>query len=76
MSHESLDALEEKVREVSHRLAGMRDENASLRARVEELERELEAQRGAGGTGPDWDRDEVRRRVEGLTARLAELLEL
>jgi len=75
MSFESLDLLERRVAETAERLAALREENAVLRARVIELEHELSAGR-PGGDGEAWarERDALRRRLEKLSARLAELL--
>lgn len=73
MSGESLETLEERVREAGLRLGSLREENEDLRSRVEELERELDALRGASGPARDRDREELRRRVDRLVARLAQL---
>lgn len=75
MSFESLDLLERRVAETAERLAALREENAVLRARVIELEHELAAGR-PGGDGEAWvrEREALRRRLEKLSARLAELL--
>ena len=75
MRTDPLEALEEQVREASARIGGLREENAELRTRVEELERELDAHRGTSGAARDRQREEIRRRVERLAARLAELVE-
>lgn len=75
MSFESLDLLERRVAEAAERLTALREENAVLRARVIELEHELSAGR-SGGDGEAWarEREALRRRLEQLSARLAELL--
>lgn len=75
MSFESLDLLERRVAETAERLSALREENAVLRARVIELEHQLEADRPAGDAGA-WEREReaLRRRLEKLSARLAELL--
>jgi uncharacterized protein YukE len=105
---EWLDSLESRVREAAERLRDLRQENASLRDRIEDLEtrlaaapqtdsgplreeneelrtrvRDLEAQLAAaeslnGEAAERWDteREEIRRRVEGLTRRLEELAEI
>lgn len=75
MSFESLDLLERRVAETAERLSALREENAVLRARVIELEHELSSGRSAGdGAGWERERDALRRRLEKLSARLAELL--
>lgn len=75
MSFESLDLLERRVAETAERLSALREENAVLRARVIELEHELSSDRAAGdGAGWERERDALRRRLEKLSARLAELL--
>jgi hypothetical protein len=75
MSFESLDLLERRVAETAERLTALREENAVLRARVIELEHELSAGR-PGADGEAWarERDALRRRLEKLSSRLAELL--
>jgi hypothetical protein len=75
MSFESLDLLERRVAETAERLSALREENAVLRARVIELEHELSAGR-PGGDSEAWtrEREALRRRLEKLSARLAELL--
>jgi hypothetical protein len=75
MSFESLDLLERRVAETAERLSALREENAVLRARVLELEHQLAAGRPGGGD-ESWarERDALRRRLEKLSARLADLL--
>lgn len=75
MSFESLDLLERRVAETAERLSALREENTVLRARVIELEHQLEAGRPAGDRAA-WEREReaLRRRLEKLSARLAELL--
>ena len=75
MGYEFLEALEERVHEAGEALGGLREENAALRARVGELERELEAQRSPGPAARDEEREEIRIRVERLSAKLAELVD-
>lgn len=74
-----LDRLEEKIHSAATRLRELAAENDRLAARVAELE----AAAGSGAAEPaeapaaaEWrrERDEVRRRVEKLARRLAELL--
>jgi len=82
-----LGELEAKVREAAARLAELREENRTLRARVEELEIEAEAESADAGedaaaavpasdAGEEWSRErrEIRRRVESLTETLEDLL--
>jgi len=113
---EWLDSLESRVRDAVGRLGELREENGTLRERIEELEtrlatmatpparpeeeperdgdaeiealrahaRELERSLAAAETeraeaaaaAKSWEveREEVRRRVEGLTGRLEELV--
>jgi hypothetical protein len=75
MSFESLDLLERRVAEAAERLSALREENTVLRARVIELEHELASGR-PGADGAQWarEREALRRRLEKLSARLADLL--
>lgn len=71
-----LDSLESRVREAAERLQDLRQENAALRNRIEDLETRLAAaESGNGEAAAHWEteREEIRRRVEGLTRRLEEL---
>jgi predicted nucleic acid-binding Zn-ribbon protein len=84
-----LEGLERLVQEAARRLADLRSENDSLKTRIAELEtaaddalahrvRELEDQLAEARVTLDRDakeRDEVRRRVEGLTKKLEGLVE-
>ena len=75
MEIEWLDRLEARVRDAVARLGEMKEENRTLRDRIEELEGRLAAPSEDGGDDGEWqaEREEVRRRVEGLTERLAGL---
>ena len=69
-----LQALEEKVHAAAGRLRELREENASLRQRIEELEERLAAP--ASDEAARWteEREEIRGRVERLVERLEGLL--
>jgi cell division septum initiation protein DivIVA len=70
---EWLDRLEARVRDAVARLGEMKEENRTLRERIEELEGRLAAHGGDAGDGAGaWaaEREEVRRRVEALAERL------
>lgn len=83
---EWLDVLEAKVHEAAETLRQLRDRNRELEIRTAELEEQLAAAEAAvagAGTPGDGDegaraweeeRDEIRRRVEKLTAGLEELV--
>lgn len=73
MGIEFLDALEDRVRQAAERLEELGRDNAELRRRVEELERELDAAELDGEKHWHRERDEVRRRVGALVDRLAAL---
>jgi predicted RNase H-like nuclease (RuvC/YqgF family) len=75
---EWLDALESRVREAAERLRDLGQENAALRDRIADLETRLAAAEGGSGAAGRWEaeREEIRRRVEGLTRRLEELAEI
>lgn len=75
MTFPSLDALEQRVEQTGERLGALRDEIAQLKARVAELERELDAARGDGERAWAKEREQLRRRVEKLAGRLGALLE-
>jgi FtsZ-binding cell division protein ZapB len=75
---EWLDHLEARVRDAVARLGEMKEENRTLRERIEELEGQLAARsEDAGGDAGSWaaEREEVRRRVEALAERLEGLVE-
>jgi chromosome segregation ATPase len=73
---EWLDRLEARVRDAVARLGEMKEENRTLRERIEELEGRLAARSEDGGDGEsgagEWqaEREEVRRRVAALAERL------
>ncbi|MFN7941665.1 MAG: cell division protein ZapB [Thermoanaerobaculia bacterium] len=73
MGLEFLDPLEDRVREASERLRELARDNADLRRRVEELERELDAAELEDEKHWHREREEVRRRVGALVDRLAAL---
>ncbi len=81
MEIEWLDRLEARVRDAVARLGEMKEENRTLRDRIEELEGQLAAHAEDGGDGASdagqWqaEREEVRRRVEALAERLEGLVE-
>lgn len=71
-----LDSLESRVREAAERLQTLRQDNQQLRDRVSDLEGRLaEAEARNGDAAGSWEaeREEIRRRVEGLSRRLEEL---
>ena len=73
MEIEWLDSLESRVRDAVARLGELREENGTLRERIEELETQL-ATTAAAAKSWEVEREEVRRRVEGLTGRLEGLV--
>ena len=75
MNFDSLDLLEQRVKETTARLAELGQRNAELAARVSELEQELAAAQASAGGAWTQERDQLRRRVEKLAARLSEALE-
>ena len=72
-----LQALEEKVHAAAGRIRELRDENATLRRRVEELEDQL-AGVPASDEAVRWaeEREEIRGRVERLVEQLEKLGDL
>lgn len=77
---EWLDVLEAKVHEAAERLRELRDRNRELEIRVAELEEQVaaagaaaDAARNEGARAWEAEREEIRRRVERLTANLQEL---
>lgn len=72
MNFDFLDILEQRVKEAGDRLAELREQNAALAARVAELERA--GAQGAGEAAWTKERDQLRKRVEKLAARLESLL--
>jgi len=75
MSFEALELLERRVNEAAERLAAACEESGVLRARVTELEQQLAASGGADSQAWQSEREALRKRVEKLARRLAELLE-
>jgi len=74
-----LRSLEEKVHAAADRLRTLREENAALRAQVENLEERLAAATAAtGGDAGGWaeEREEIRGRVERLVEHLEALEDL
>jgi len=74
-----LEALELRVHEATARLQDLANENATLTARIGELERQLEESTPEGdakaATAWKQERHDIRRRVERLTVDLESLLE-
>ena len=75
-----LSPLEQKVRAAAERIQALKQENATLHHRIEDLEGQLAA---AAAPAPDEDaarwqeeRREIRERVERLTRTLEELAEV
>jgi len=70
-----LQALEDKVHAAAGSIRDLREENATLRRRVEELEERLAAPPVAGAADR-WieEREEIRGRVERLVEHLEGLL--
>lgn len=69
-----LDSLETRVREAAERLRDLRQENASLRDRIEDLETRLAAAAAADPSDGGRRREEnaeLRTRVRDLEAQLA-----
>jgi len=73
---EWLNTLEDKVRAAGERIRGLREENATLHRRIEELEERLAATTSSG-EAERWveERQEIRGRVERLVEHLEGLLE-
>jgi predicted nuclease with TOPRIM domain len=71
-----LRTLEDKVHAAADRIRALREENAALRAQVEDLEERLTAT--PTGAAEAWaeERDEIRGRVERLVEHLEELGEI
>ena len=72
-----LQALEEKVHAAAGRILELREENARLQRRIEELEERL-ATPATDEAGARWieEREEIRERVARLVERLEGLEEL
>ncbi|NJL30070.1 MAG: cell division protein ZapB [Thermoanaerobaculia bacterium] len=71
-----LNDLEEKIREAAKRLAELRSENETLKARVAELETMLGERDSADDGAAAWteEREQIRERVERMVEHLEELL--
>ena len=75
MSIPWLKELEERVQETSARIRELREENASLKNRVAELEKELAtAPKAADQKIWEDEKTEIRQRVEQLAEHLEGLL--
>jgi predicted nucleic acid-binding Zn-ribbon protein len=74
-----LEALEQRVHEATARLQDLAGENATLSARIADLERQLDESTPAGdekaATAWKQERHDIRKRVERLTGDLESLLE-
>ena len=71
-----LEILEERVREAADRIQTLREDNARLAGRVQELEETLENAAATEETSSwEQEREEIRGRVERLAQSLAGLLE-
>lgn len=75
MAAKVLDELEARVREAVERLRTLQEQNARLSERISELEEQLADADSGEAAAWEKEREEVRRRVEGLTRTLADLLE-
>ena len=69
-----LRTLEEKVHAAAGRIRELRDENAGLRQRIDELEARLATPASDGAERWTEEREEIRGRVERLVEHLEELL--
>jgi BMFP domain-containing protein YqiC len=69
-----LRVLEEKVHAAAGRILELREENAGLRRRIEELEARLAAPASDGADRWTEEREEIRGRVARLVEHLEELL--
>ena len=69
-----LTELEQKIRAVTDAQRELREENESLKSRIDELQDELKI--AAAGESAKWQeqRAQIRRRVEKLASGLEELL--
>jgi predicted RNase H-like nuclease (RuvC/YqgF family) len=68
--------LEKKVDKAAAELASLRKQNKSQAAKIKKLEDQLAEAAGGAASAADWDqeRDEIRKRVEKLSAGLEKLL--
>ncbi len=71
-----LQVLEEKVHAAAGRIQELREENAGLRQRIEELEERLTSPAPDGDTAAGWveEREEIRGRVVRLVEHLEGLV--
>ena len=71
-----LGELEDKVRQTTAEVRGLRQENQKLRQKVGRLEKKAAGAAAVSDPEGDWvaERDEVRGRLEHLVAGLEELL--
>ena len=76
MNAKWLTDFEKKVETVVAELQMLRKENASQRTKIDKLEKELEKARDEGQSASGWEaeREDVRQRVEKLSAELETLL--
>lgn len=72
-----LQTLEDKVHAAAGRIRDLREENATLQRRIEELEERLAAPQPVSGEASRWveERAEIRGRVERLVEHLEGLVE-
>jgi predicted RNase H-like nuclease (RuvC/YqgF family) len=68
--------LEKKVDKAAAELASLRKQNKSQAAKIKKLEDQLAEAASGAASAADWDqeRDEIRKRVEKLSAGLEKLL--
>lgn len=74
MSAAFMDELEGRVQQAAERIAALKKEKGTLEKKVADLEKKLASAKDGAA---DWEqeREQVRRRVEGLASKLAELLD-
>ena len=68
--------FEKKVETAVAELQKLRKENATQKTKIDKLEKELAATKDQGKTASEWEteREDVRQRVEKLSAELEKLL--
>ncbi len=71
-----LRTLEDKVHAAAGRIRALREENAALRAQIEDLEERLTATPTEAAEAWAEEREEIRGRVERLVEHLEELGEI
>jgi len=76
MNAKWLTDFEKKVEKAVAELQKLRKENASQKTKIDKLDKELKAARNEGkaASGRETEREEVRQRVEKLSAELEKLL--